>query len=377
MIFLTSNFFNLEIDMKSSLRLCPLTLLTSVALVAGTLTAAAKLAVGDPAPKLQVAKWAQGEPVTALDTNYVYIVEFWATWCGPCRESIPHLNELGKKFADRGVIVIGQDVREPNDDGVAPFVKKMGDQMTYRVALDDKSRVKEGAMAINWMKAADQNGIPTAFIVNRQGKIAWIGHPMALEESVLEQILENKFDVAAFAKRLENQQQEQEQLQALSLKFRQATQQKNWEAADAAVAEMENTVPEPLRWQFGPMRVHILLSRKDYAGAYKLVESLIAAHPDQHVLHNQLAGILATTPGTDRQGLALAKQIAERANFAAQGRNPQTLNILARIQFMTGQTNEAVGTEQKAVDVAPDEMKDYLKQILAGYQQGKLPGIKN
>src|SRR5271156_3295061 len=111
----------------------------AAALLAAVSASGAKLSVGDPAPKLQTGKWIQGDPVTTFDSNHVYIIEFWATWCGPCRESIPHLNELSEKFKDRGLIAIGQDSFEQNEDGVPAFVEKMGDKMTYRVALDDKS----------------------------------------------------------------------------------------------------------------------------------------------------------------------------------------------------------------------------------------------
>jgi thiol-disulfide isomerase/thioredoxin len=94
------------------------------------------LKVGDSAPPLQVSKWIQGDPVKKFDPGKAYIVEFWATWCGPCRVSIPHLNEIHDKYKDKGLIVIGQDCWERNQDDAAKFVKKMGDQMTYRVALD-------------------------------------------------------------------------------------------------------------------------------------------------------------------------------------------------------------------------------------------------
>src|SRR5688572_12135407 len=153
------------------------------------------LKVGDKAPALAVGKWVQGDPVEEFESGKAYIVEFWATWCGPCRVSIPHLNEIHTKFKDKGLVVIGQDVWERDESLVEPFVKKMGEKMTYRVALDDKEGSEKGKMAETWMEAAGRNGIPSAFVVNKQGKIAWIGHPMQLKESLLEQVLEGTFEL--------------------------------------------------------------------------------------------------------------------------------------------------------------------------------------
>src|SRR5512136_2342114 len=151
----------------------------ALALAAGTtfaLAAAPTLKVGDPAPKLQTGKWIQGEPVKNFEKGKAYIVEFWATWCPPCRASIPHLNETYEKFKDKGLVVIGQNCWERDESLVAPFVKKMGDKMKYRVALDDKASDKKGAMAKTWMEAAGRDGIPSAFLVDTRGKIVWIGH---------------------------------------------------------------------------------------------------------------------------------------------------------------------------------------------------------
>jgi thiol-disulfide isomerase/thioredoxin len=183
---------------------------TSLALLvaagASTTTAAPTLKVGDPAPKLQTGAWMQGDPVKEFSPGNAYLVEFWATWCGPCRVSIPHLNQLHNQFKDKGLIVIGQDCWEQDESLVAPFIKTMGENMTYRVALDDKNGSAKGKMAESWMAAADRNGIPSAFLVDTKGRIAWIGHPMELTEQLIEDVLSGKFDLAtAAAKSLHEQ----------------------------------------------------------------------------------------------------------------------------------------------------------------------------
>ena len=348
-------------------------LLTGVALAMAAQSTNAALKIGDPAPKLQVGQWIQGEPVKAFDTNHVYIVEFWATWCGPCRVSIPHLNQWWQKFKDKGVVVIGQDVWEQDDSAVAPFVKKMGDQMTYRVALDDKSQDKDGAMATTWMKAANQDGIPTAFIVNKQGRIAWIGHPMELTEELLNDILADDYDVAHAAADYAQRQQNREQLMDLSKKLGASLRQKDWDSAEATVAQMEKLLPVDQRGSLDAVRFQILLGRKDYADAYKLAGSISDGHPDNAALQNELAWFIVAQPGLEKRDLALAEKMAGRANQATQGKEPGVLDTLARVQFMSGKTNEAVATEQKAVDLADGPLKERLQQILVGYQQGKLP----
>jgi len=93
-------------SLKALIALAGATLILSGAAQAQTLN------VGDPAPPIQVAQWVKGTPVTGFEKVKIYVVEFWATWCGPCKVSIPHLNGIHLKFKDKGLVVIGQDVFE-------------------------------------------------------------------------------------------------------------------------------------------------------------------------------------------------------------------------------------------------------------------------
>lgn len=134
---------------------------------------------GSAAPAIQMTEWIKGSPVTGFERGKVYIVEFWATWCPPCRESIPHLTELQKKHKNVLTVigVAGSERKGKEGDDrltkLRDFVKKQGDKMDYTIGFDADRK-----MVNSWMKPAGQNGIPCSFIVGADGKIAWIGNPL-------------------------------------------------------------------------------------------------------------------------------------------------------------------------------------------------------
>jgi thiol-disulfide isomerase/thioredoxin len=148
-----------------------------------------KLSVGDPAPALSVGTWLKGKPVARFQKDTIYVVEFWASWCPPCRESIPHLTELQKKYP--AVVFMGIDIWERGAAAGPAFVKEMGDKMDYRVATDPTR-----LMARTWMDAAGEKGIPCAFVVDGEGLVAWIGFPTQLD-GVLKRMTEPASDSKA------------------------------------------------------------------------------------------------------------------------------------------------------------------------------------
>lgn len=156
----------------------------------GVTNSESTLSVGDPAPKIDVDEWIKGDAVKAFEPGKVYVVEFWATWCGPCVRAIPHLTELQKKHTSVTFIGVAASERvakgEPDKrlEKLKAFVENQGDKMGYRVAYDG-----DRGMTTPWLVAAGRSTIPTAFIVDHNSKVAWVGHPNKLDAE-LEKVLD-------------------------------------------------------------------------------------------------------------------------------------------------------------------------------------------
>jgi thiol-disulfide isomerase/thioredoxin len=136
------------------------------------------LVPGSPAPAFTVDSFVRGPEAKTLELGKVHVIEFWATWCGPCVASMPHLTELQKQNPDVQFIgVAGFERGKDAADGtkrVDEFVKAKGDAIGFAIAFDG-----DGTMAKTWMTAAKRNSIPTSFVVGKDGNIAFIGSPNA------------------------------------------------------------------------------------------------------------------------------------------------------------------------------------------------------
>lgn len=137
------------------------------------------LGVGSPAPPLTVTRWLHGQPLE-IKPGTAYVVDFWAVWCGPCLRAMPHLDELAREYAGKGVEFIAittKDDRGNDLENVTQYVESTGKQYSFRFAWCEETTTFQ-----NWFVAAGQDGIPCSFVVDKQGKIAFIGMPNELDD---------------------------------------------------------------------------------------------------------------------------------------------------------------------------------------------------
>jgi len=323
-------------------------------------TKAASLTVGDAAPALSIAKWVKGSPVAGFEKGKTYVVEFWATWCGPCIAGMPHLSELQKKYGDKGLTIMGvssADSRGNSLEKVEAMVKDKGDKMAYTVAWDTERSTTDA-----YMKAAGQNGIPCAFLVDGNGKIAYIGHPMRID-ATLEQVVAGKHDLKALADAQKKAKELEGKSTAIQQELNRAANAQDWEAAIKACDDLIALDPAQyggaaaVKFQFLATNVKDL--DRAYAWAKQASEGLLK---DQQDALNGIAWTMVDPDAElERRDVDLALKIATRANELAQDKDAGILDTLARAWFLKGDVTKAVEIQRKAVAL-DGRLKTSLKE---------------
>ena len=133
--------------------------------------------MGQYAPAIELA-WLDGSEPTPLETlrGRVVLLEFWRTWCGPCRQAVRHLNELHERYQADGLVTVAL-----SDE---PTELQRSAAAELGIAYATASSAEGGADGLYGIRS-----VPRAFLIDRAGVLVWAGHPATLEEERVRSLL--------------------------------------------------------------------------------------------------------------------------------------------------------------------------------------------
>lgn len=342
--------------------------------------AAPAFAIGDTPPALAPMAWIKGEPVKAFERDHVYVVAFFATWCGASRQSMPVLSDVARRYKGK-LTVIGINVRqsergEATVAAVTQFVQGRGRDMDYTVAMDDPVSTP---MFTSWMRAAGMYAIPTAFIIGRDGKLTYVGIPIDPEasygfERAVELTVAGTSDLAA-ARQLQRELGEQMTHyladRELMKPLDEAMERKDYRAVLVEADKLVAQDPKREARVFGDRFSAMLYL--DEAGALAFARKARAAAESREMsqgMASTVASVIAYRPGLSRGAYELAVSYLETAMSG----QPSDFNAifdllaLARLQHQLGHGEQAIEAQQRAVDIARGR-KDISAEMMAGLEK--------
>ena len=337
-----------------------------------------RLTVGHRAPQLQVSEWLQGTPIKRFQPGHVYVVDFWTSWCAPCRPAILHLTDLQDQYRDNMTVISisisldneSKDVQEFLDQEVASG-KRLRDTLTHHIAIDDQADWK-GTAATTFLHAAGATAVPTAFIIAQDGVIDWIGHPAKIDEP-LKQIIASTWDRSAALAQHEQDFLFEQQSVALQIAF------KNEDFAGAIAIIDEVLVNETNNERLLTLlaaRFHALAKTEKSAQMTTTEARLVDV--ESKVIEDawsdglklaQIANYIVNQP--DRQDLNQALKAAKRS-VELQSDNPEVLALLAHTYYASGKFADAVHWQQRAnVFDKSDEQQAVLDKYKKAWESQK------
>ena len=268
--------------------------------------------VGTSAAPLEVKEWLKGKPVEIKAGTNLFVVEVFGTMSLASRASITNLNAIQKRYQDKGVVVVG--ISDEPAEKIKEFLQGAGAKIEYAIAADDQRRTVR-----SYMVSVRQRGIPCAFIVGKDGKLLWHGHPLGGLEAALGQILAGTYDVERARK------------------------------DDAARVQMAQYLALATRGD----------KRTGDAG-----RTLLAARTNDAALLCDLAFQIVTTPKLARRDIVVARTALDQAEKLGSTNAMSVAQTRAILLFETGKKEEALDMARKALAAAQGEKEKAKAELL-------------
>lgn len=326
-------------------------------------TAQGGVNIGDPAPELSVTEWVKGEPINLAKGKgrHAYLIEFWATWCPPCIEMIPHITELQHKYRDQGLVIVGVSGpgRGETLTKVKRFVRRRSESMDYVIGWD-----KEGVTHARYMGSVGAFGIPYAFLIDKSGRLVWHGHPGdPVMDEIIDQVMNGRYDIESAIR--------QDKLTPMFERLDHAARVGDWDSFKTVVGHILSLDPSNEYALSAMIYGHVMMS-DDAQGMREFVEQHIEVHGQDVEAMNALARSLLAIQEIELRQPDLALRAATVGYEACKGGDCTMVDTYARAVFEIGLVDRAIEIQSTAVAVAPDEpTREAMERALEYYKKCK------